>query len=49
MSCRLGEVKGMADRINGMRSQLKSLLVEDLGSKLNWDHISTSFHIPPSI
>lgn len=36
----LGEVKGMADRINGMRSTLKKLLVEDLNSKLNWDHIT---------
>ena len=30
----------MADRINGMRAQLKDLLVKDLGSKLNWDHIT---------
>ncbi len=36
----LAEVKGMADRINGMRGQLKSLLVDELGSKLNWDHIT---------
>lgn len=36
----LGEVKGMADRINGMRADLKSLLVEDLGNKNNWDHIT---------
>ncbi|PWZ01414.1 hypothetical protein BCV70DRAFT_157976 [Testicularia cyperi] len=36
----LGEVKGMADRINGMRSTLKDLLVQDLNSKLNWDHIT---------
>ncbi|EPQ29123.1 uncharacterized protein PFL1_03411 [Pseudozyma flocculosa PF-1] len=36
----LGEVKGMADRINGMRSTLKNLLVNDLNSKLNWDHIT---------
>lgn len=36
----LGEVKGMADRINGMRSTLKNLLVQDLNSKLNWDHIT---------
>lgn len=36
----LKEVKQMADRINGMRSQLKSLLVNDFGSKLNWDHIT---------
>lgn len=37
---RLTEVKGMADRINGMRAELKTLLVDDLGSKQNWDHIS---------
>lgn len=36
----LGEVKGMADRINGMRAELKSLLVDDLGNKNNWDHIT---------
>jgi len=36
----LGEVKGMADRINGMRSELKGLLVDDLGNKNNWDHIT---------
>jgi aspartate aminotransferase len=36
----LGEVKGMADRINGMRTELKNLLVEDLGNKNNWDHIT---------
>jgi aspartate aminotransferase, mitochondrial len=36
----LGEVKGMADRIIGMRDSLKSLLVKDLGSKLKWDHIT---------
>ncbi|KAK0519369.1 aspartate transaminase aat1 [Tilletia horrida] len=36
----LGEVKGMADRIHGMRATLKGLLVDDLGSKLNWDHIT---------
>lgn len=36
----LKEVKGMADRINGMRSELKGLLVDDLGSKQNWDHIT---------
>ncbi|PWN87674.1 hypothetical protein FA10DRAFT_273003 [Acaromyces ingoldii] len=36
----LGEVKGMADRINGMRTQLRGLLVDDLGSKQNWDHIT---------
>jgi hypothetical protein len=37
--CRLGEVKGMADRIIGMRTALKSGLT-DLGSKQNWDHIT---------
>ncbi|PWN95002.1 putative aspartate aminotransferase mitochondrial precursor [Tilletiopsis washingtonensis] len=36
----LDEVKGMADRINGMRAELKTLLVDDLGSKQNWDHIT---------
>ncbi|KAH8920903.1 hypothetical protein BT69DRAFT_1308919 [Atractiella rhizophila] len=36
----LGEVKHMADRIIGMRADLKKLLVSDLGSKLNWDHIT---------
>lgn len=36
----LGEVKGMANRINGMRSTLKNLLVKDLGNKNNWDHIT---------
>lgn len=36
----LGEVKGMADRINGMRADLKGLLVNDLGNKNNWDHIT---------
>jgi len=33
----------MADRINGMRAELKTLLVDDLGSKQNWDHISACF------
>jgi len=36
----LKEVKGMADRINGMRAELKNKLVNDLGSKNNWDHIT---------
>jgi len=36
----LKEVKGMADRINGMRAELKTKLVNDLGSKQNWDHIT---------
>lgn len=29
----------MADRIIGMRTTLRDLLVKDLGSKKNWDHI----------
>lgn len=37
----LGEVKGMAGRINGMRAQLKDLLVQEHGSKLSWDHITS--------
>jgi len=36
----LKEVKQMADRINGMRAELKNLLVNEYGSKLNWDHIT---------
>lgn len=36
----LGEVKGMADRIITMRALLKKNL-EDLGSKQNWDHITS--------
>ncbi|KAL7267017.1 aspartate transaminase aat1 [Rhizina undulata] len=36
----LGEVKGMADRIISMRDALKSNL-EQLGSKHNWDHITS--------
>ena len=36
----LGEVKGMADRIIEMRALLKKNL-EDLGSKHNWDHITS--------
>ncbi|WFD25450.1 aspartate transaminase [Malassezia nana] len=36
----LGEVKGMADRINSMRATLKDLLVKEHGSKHNWDHIT---------
>jgi aspartate aminotransferase len=36
----LTEVKGMADRIIDMRSDLKSLLKEK-GSTQNWDHISS--------
>lgn len=30
----------MADRINGMRAELKNKLVNDLGNKNNWDHIT---------
>ncbi|KAL7007640.1 aspartate transaminase aat1 [Cystobasidiomycetes sp. EMM_F5] len=37
----LSEVKHMADRIIGMRSTLRNLLVNDLGSKRNWDHITS--------
>jgi aspartate aminotransferase len=37
----LGEVKLMADRIIGMRSTLKDLLVNEYGSKKNWDHITS--------
>ncbi|KAL9106421.1 MAG: hypothetical protein Q9227_008563 [Pyrenula ochraceoflavens] len=36
----LGEVKGMADRIIEMRALLKQHL-KDLGSKQNWDHITS--------
>ena len=34
----MGEVKGMADRIITMRTQLKGYL-EEHGSTLNWDHV----------
>lgn len=37
--CRLGEVKGMADRIIGMRTQLVSNLKKE-GSSYNWQHIT---------
>ncbi|OLY83686.1 Aspartate aminotransferase, mitochondrial [Smittium mucronatum] len=37
----LTELKGMADRIIEMRSLLKSHLVNDFNSKLNWDHITS--------
>lgn len=30
----------MADRIIGMRTELKSLLKDEYNSKLNWDHIT---------
>lgn len=36
----LKEVKAMADRINGMRATLRNLLVNELGSQKNWDHIT---------
>ena len=36
----LSEVKGMADRIISMRALLKKNL-QDLGSKQNWDHITS--------
>jgi len=36
----LKEVKLMADRIIGMRSTLKDFLVNEHGSKQNWDHIT---------
>ena len=36
----LGEVKGMADRIIEMRALLKDNL-QKLGSKHNWDHITS--------
>lgn len=38
LSFRLTDVKGMADRIIGMRTQLKDLLVKE-GSKRNWEHV----------
>lgn len=34
-----GECKGMADRINSMRKQLRGKL-EELGSSRNWDHVT---------
>lgn len=43
----LGEVKGMADRIIGMRTQLKDLLVNEFGSKHNWDHITSQIGCVP--
>lgn len=46
----LGEVKQMADRIIGMRTALKDLLVNELGSKHNWDHITNQIgELPPLI
>lgn len=38
---RLTEVKAMADRIIGMRSELYDLLVNELGSKKEWGHIKS--------
>lgn len=35
---RLKDVKAMADRIIGMRTQLKDLLAKE-GSQRNWNHI----------
>ena len=35
------EVKGMADRIHGMRTSLRDLLEKKLGSKHSWAHISS--------
>ncbi|KAA1139024.1 aspartate transaminase aat1 [Puccinia graminis f. sp. tritici] len=37
----LGEVKLMADRIIGMRTALFDTLVDELGSRRNWDHIKS--------
>ena len=37
----LQEVKGMADRINGCRASLRSILEKDLTSKLDWSHITS--------
>lgn len=36
----LDELRGMADRIKSMRATLRSLLVDEYGSKRNWDHIT---------
>lgn len=36
----LAEVRGMADRIKSMRAMLRGLLVDEYGSKRNWDHIT---------
>lgn len=38
--CRLGDVKGMADRIIGVRKQLRQHLEKDCGSSRNWEHIT---------
>jgi aspartate aminotransferase, mitochondrial len=43
----LDEVKGMADRIITMRALLKKHL-EELGSKHNWDHITSQVGRYPS-
>lgn len=44
----LGEVKGMAERIIGMRRSLKDELVGKLGSQKNWDHITSQIGSVPS-
>ncbi|WFD02587.1 aspartate transaminase [Malassezia obtusa] len=36
----LEELRGMSNRIQTMRSTLKNLLVNEYGSKRNWDHIT---------
>lgn len=36
----LTELKEMADRIKSMRASLKDLLINEHGSKRNWDHIT---------
>ena len=45
----LKEVKLMADRIIGMRTTLKDLLVKELGSKQNWDHITNQIGKPSTL
>ena len=37
----LVEVEGMANRIISMRSALYDILVKELGSKKNWEHIKS--------
>lgn len=37
---RLGEVKGMADRIISVRRQLRNHLEQDFGSSHGWSHIT---------
>lgn len=36
----LEELRGMSHRIQGMRATLKNLLVNEFGSKRNWDHVT---------